>query len=183
MHIILYGIIALAGWCIGYALGASWASWVIAPCLAIAGLSGFTLAKTPHLVLPNVFAAKSVAHRAWFSSSWATLGAIVVIWLSVGWSLPGLNVGGLRLDPAGALGWTQDWLDPRRHLVLGLLAGGLIGMLAGVASWLWQKRAGKKPVVVALWALAPFFWMATLGLLVGITQPWRQASTHEMATQ
>ena len=183
MHIILYGVIALAGWCIGYALGSSWSSWILAPCVAVASVCAFTLAKTPHLALPSLFATKSIAHRAWFSSSWATLAVIIIVWLAVGWGLPGLDIGGLRLDPAGALGWTPDWLAPRQQLVLALLLAGFVGMIIAVVSWLWQKRAGKKPVVVMLWALGPFFWMSALGLLVGITQPWRLAPNHEIATQ
>lgn len=181
MHILLYGLIALSGWALGYALGASWQTWVVAPCLALGGIGMFVISKTAHITPSGPFSVKSVAHRAWFASSWATLGAIFIVWISVGWSLPNINVPGLRLDPAGALGWTPQWLIPRQRLVMIFLGLGLVGLLWGVGSWLWQKHKGRAPVVLALWALPPFFWMATLGLLIGITQPWREVPENALA--
>lgn len=125
----------------------------------------------------------SPAHRAWFASSAACALALVSAWLVFGISLPSLKLDGISLDPAGALGWTRHWLAPRLEVALWLLALGATAMLFPLGSWAWQKYQGRKPVVLASWALAPFFWMASLGLLAGVSSPWRQAASHPLATQ
>lgn len=181
MPIVLYGMCALLGWGAGFALGASMSIMLVIMCIVLAGICMGVISRLTHATSKGFVSVKSIAHGAWLSSSWATLIAIVLIWALIGWSLPNLDVQGLRMDPAGALGWTPEWIAPRQYIVATLMSFGALGGLVGVISWLHQKRSGVSPVVLVWWALPPFFWMAALGLLMGITQAWRDVPDHQLA--
>lgn len=121
----------------------------------------------------------SMAHRAWFAASGACLLGVLGVWLGWGLTLPSLQLDGLELDPAGALGWDGAWLKPRLQLAALLIAWGALALSFGVLKWVWHKKSGHLPKVVIPWGATLFLWMASLGLLMGMAHPWRQAIDME----
>ena len=179
--LLLYAWIALCGFGAGWSLGSEGVPWLVVPCVLSAALGSWMLsrpeASPPDAAIPGL----SHAHRAWFASSGACMLVLSLVWVAFGWTLPSLSMDGLRLDPAGALGWDAAWLMSRLEVVKWLLMAGLLGLVGALAWWGWQKRSGSPPRVALGWVFAPFFWMASLGMLVGISQPWRTAPSHALA--
>ena len=166
----------------GWAMGAEGAEWMIAPSVVAATLSAWLLTRLSPLEDPENMGL-APAHRAWFASSAGCMVVLMLAWGMFGWPLPSLVLDGIRLDPAGALGWDQAWLMPRLSVVQWLLIAGAVGMVVALIRCAWQKKAGSRPRVLLGWTFAPFFWMAALGLLMGVSQPWRSAPSHELAAR
>lgn len=181
MPIVLYGMCALLGWGAGFSLGASMSILMVIICGALAVACMWVIGKLNHHQSKGFVPVGSIAHGAWLSSSWATLIAIGLIWALIGWSLPSLDVPQLRMDPAGALGWSPEWIATRQYIVVILMVLGTLGGLLGIISWFRQKKARLAPVVRVYWAFPPFFWMGALGLLMGVTHAWRDVPDHDIA--
>lgn len=181
MHFLLYAIIALCGLAAGWGLGAEVAGWLVLPSIVAAALAFWLLVRSPDITTADPSSSLAPAHRAWFSSSAACMAVLGLSWALFGWTMPSLSLDGIRLDPAGALGWDSAWMTARLSSVKWLLGAGALGMTVALVRCAQQKRKGARPCVRAGWAVAPFFWMASLGLLMGVSHPWRQAPAHEMA--
>lgn len=183
---IAYGVLAALGWFWGFGAGSGWSSIELG-LLLTAALPALLLLRwtqvqysqsSDHLGSPPL----SFAHKSWLGSAWGTGVVLIAAWVFKGWSLPRLTQADFILDPAGALGWNEAWLS---HVVLAvriLMTIGTAGMIWGMYSW-WKSMNKNTPSnVVWAWAFIPFFWMATLGLVMGVSEPWRKAPDQELSS-
>lgn len=182
MLVVLYALMAACGLAGGWAAAVD--HWIaVAASMVAATALACVISRQRTALLCNRASSLSPAHRAWFASALGCMVILLAAWGVFGQSLPSLSLDGVSLDPAGALGWTPQWLEPRLHVAVGLLAIGGVFVVLALGSWAWQKKKRKRPLVLTMWAAAPFFWMASLGLLAGVSEPWRQSVSHPLASQ
>lgn len=178
---IAYGGLAALGWAWGYGAGVGWSpvllgvilSGTLPAALLLRWIQLEYTAPSSNSFPPS--STLSFAHRSWLGSAWGTGIVLICAWMFKGWSLPYLQQADFILDPVGALGWNDDWLVHMVFAVRVLMTIGVIGLIWGMYTW-WRSINKNAPSqIVWAWALVPFFWMATLGLLMGVSEPWREA--------
>lgn len=185
MHLVLYCITFVGAWLGGWLLGTgapSWGFWLAAAGFA-GGLWGLRTAPWLPSSEPAPGEALSIAHRAWLTSSAACFMVFVGVGITVGWSFPALSYQGLELDPVGALGWTPDRLRVQLSVVYFILLLGVLMFALGLWRWFGAHRASRPAIVVLPWALGASCWLVCLGLLIGLSQPWRNALDTPVARE